>query len=321
MPPRPSVPVSTLGNYVFAKNKPLFPGRIVECLVIGGGGGGGGVYTGAAYGSNSGGGAGGMLELTNFFVPVGAPLTVTVGIAGLGRSTSTAKSAYQGGDSVFHTVTAWGGCGGHSGYGQANISDLRYEDSTPRVEATGFLQGSGSGGVGFGSAGRGGQGNYGGRAYNGYAGSGGGGAGGNGGTSNTGGNYSLGGVGGVGRSSSMSGSSVAYCGGGQGGNSYYYGAGTTPANSTGGGGACSGSSNGAAGGNATNYGSGGGAGSANGSGVQSNGGNGFQGLVIVRWLQTAGSTATSTTGSPTYSSANSYHTYTWTSTGTWSLTI
>jgi hypothetical protein len=42
-------------------------------------------------------------------------------------------------------------------------------------------------------------------------------------------------------------------------------------------------------------------------------------VVAIRWSTGSGGAAASTTGSPTYSSAGGYHTYTWTGSGSITL--
>jgi len=179
-----------------------------DILVVAGGGGSG------TFGSYStGGGAGGVLELTNAYLPEGT-LTVTIGAGGTSLSNGSANS---GNDSVLGTFVAVGGGGGG---GTNDATTLSH----------GCTGGSGAGGSGLSrSAGPAvtNQGNIGGSVASGYAAGGGAGSAASG---STPGNP---------KSSSITGTAVNYSKGGS--NS----AGTTPntANSgNGGGGAANGNS-------------------------------------------------------------------------------
>ncbi|NTW31031.1 MAG: hypothetical protein HGB12_00075 [Bacteroidetes bacterium] len=166
----------------------------MEILVVAGGGGGGGWHGG-------GGGGGGLLYDASHTVTAQA-YTVTVGGGGLSGNTYYDTRATNGGNSIFHTITAFGG--GHGG------------SATP----AGADGGSG-GGDGYGALGQGlgtsGQGNNGGTASGipGYSTGGGGGAG----KAGANGTQSISGNGGDGLPYSISGSSVYYAGGGGGGSS------------------------------------------------------------------------------------------------------
>ena len=167
----------------------------VSYLVVGGGGGGG-------YDAGGGGGAGGMLTGALAVTP-GTVYTVTVGSGGLADTTRVGGAG--GANSVFASVTAYGGGGGGS------------RNGGPRAAPSGTWGsgGGGSGDGGSGVAGTGGQGNSGGNGNASYTpGGGGGGAGGSGGNTSS---ESSPGSGGSGSSSSISGSSVTYAGGGGGG--------------------------------------------------------------------------------------------------------
>lgn len=225
----------------------------VNVLVVAGGGGGG-----CAYGG--GGGGGGVIANSSFTVTSGASVTVTVGAGGSGSASYAARGA-NGGNSAFGSLTAVGGGGGDSF----------------TILAGGASGGSGGGGNGSatsqtaGGSGTSGQGNAGGQAA--YAAGGGG-----GGASAAGGaaaGSEIGGIGGNGFTSSISGSSQVYSGGGGGGTDT---SGTSGSGGTGGGGHGGGASGAAS---ASYYGGGGGGGS----GASEAGGNGYQGIVIVSWIQ------------------------------------
>lgn len=245
----------------------------VTCMVVAGGGGGGNDMGG-------GGGGGGYLANSFLSVPAGT-YTVTVGGGGSGApATNGGTRGSNGGNSVFHTLTAIGGGGGASGH---------RSDTTPAVSA-------GVGGSGGGSSGRNnnyalgtaGQGNAGGPS-NGewYSGSGGGSAAAGSATP---------GAGGAGTENNILGTSYYWAAGG-GGSGYSSNGG---AGGIGGGGGGAGPSGGAAGGSAlnpamagqsgqtstiggaagTNTGSGGGGGAHFNS--NNNGGNGGSGIVVIR---------------------------------------
>lgn len=233
----------------------------LEVLLIAGGGGGGNHEGG-------GGGAGGYIYSANYAVTPGSTIPVTVGGAGTGSAAPLESSATAGGDSVFGALTAIGGGRGGS--------------SSSVAPTTG---GSGGGGNGFnnlaGAAGTAGpplQGYAGGTGYKAtdYNGGGGGGAAAVGANANA----TLGGNGGAGtRIQWAAGDFSEYFSGGGGGGGYQ--ATGTPQGGIGGGG------NGGAGGGdnpgspATYYGGGGGGGHYQAS--YQAGGDGYQGIVIVRW--------------------------------------
>jgi len=222
---------------------------LARVLVIGGGGGGGRVIAG-------GGGAGGMVESNSYPVTPGGTIPGNVGGGG-GGANNRSVDGNSGSNSVFGSITAYGGGGGASwssgsgapggsGGGGSNQRGIgpSNQGSFPAVSATGY------GNPGY--------------DYTGNIGGGGGGAA-SGGPGNraTGGNS---------RNNDISGSSVAYAGGGGGGG---YGNPNAPG---GGGGAGSGGGNG---GNATNNrGSGGGGGYHP---PDYNGGSGGSGIVIVAY--------------------------------------
>jgi len=249
-------------------------GGTVDYLVIGGGGGGGGNAATATGGG--GGGAGGFLSGSETITSSAA---VTVGSFGAKGNNSAGSN---GGDSILavtggNTVTAIGGGGG--GYGINGSGGI------------GNSGGSGGGGGGSnvltvgnsGGAGTPGQGYAGGNAVTLLSGNaapnrragGGGGAGAPGGTAP--GTNGSGGNGGAGASSSITGITTFYAGGGGGGERDV--SGQPSVGGIGGGGFNLGNG---AGTDATFYGSGGGGGNGT-----NNGGNGFQGVVIVRYVGSA----------------------------------
>ena len=194
----------------------------VRYLVVGGGGGGGGASTADQKGGGGGGGAGGFLT-GSISVVSGTLYTITVGGGGAGGADIAAGTNGQ--DSVFGSITAFGGGGGGSGLNKA--------------AGSGGSGGGGSGGSTTapiitsvpGGAGILGQGNNGGSSYfvsPGYPAGGGGGAGAIGNTST---NANLGGNGGAGLSSDITGTLTWYAGGGGGGIANNAGGGTGSANS------------------------------------------------------------------------------------------
>jgi autotransporter-associated beta strand protein len=250
---------TTSGNYIIhtfttgGTFTPTASGN-VEVLVIAGGGGGGG-------GTGGGAGAGGLLYDDNFSVTA-QEYTVTVGDGGAGGNTSRGHG-YNGSNSVFSSLTAFGGGAGGSNYGT-------YAPTS----------GGSGGGAGYTSspgAGTAGQG-YGGGAVGVWSGSypngGGGGAGAKGddAVSNT-----TAGAGGAGLSCSISGSPQWYAGGG-GGGLFQNGTGAVGGSGVGGHGGASGGA-GTTGG-AANTGSGGGGQGGN-SGTTA--GSGGSGIVIIRY--------------------------------------
>jgi hypothetical protein len=158
---------------------------LVEYLVVGGGGGGGNGYDNAG----GGGGGGGMVLTGTLSVTPGTSYTVTVGDGGAGGANARANNAGSPGqNSVFATITSFGGGNGFGSRtgGVAGVAQIA-DTNAP------------SGGAGSG----GGQG-----------GKGGGGASGNG-SNNSG---TVGGAGGVGSTLDLTGSSVTYGVGGAGAN-------------------------------------------------------------------------------------------------------
>ena len=242
----------------------------VEVLVVGGGGGGGN------YNSAGGGGAGGVIYNANFSVTPGTPYAITVGAGGRGGSGNNTTTPANGSNSVFGSLTAYGG-----GFGSPNTQNS--------VGGGSGVVGSGGGGGNtytLGGVPTGGQGNAGGTAIGGATGSPNYGGGGGGGAAQPGGDATsnYGGGGGNGRAFDISGT-LTYYGGGGGGS--VQSGGTPGAGGLGGGGAGGSSLAGVAG--TANTGGGGGAGGY-GSGTTYAGGAGGSGVVILRYKQTAAGT-------------------------------
>lgn len=273
----------------------------MEVLVVAGGGGGG---------TNMGGGGGGGGVISNPSFPVSAgSVAVTVGAGGAGAPAGVSyNSAYaqpavaggNGGNSIFSTLTAIGGgrggvsCNGCSGI-HAGV------DGGSGGGASGYNSSNNVGGTDKGGNGTPGQGFRGGNMGNQYYSGGGGGAGGAGADGNAQAN------GGVGVSNSILGTAY-FWGGGGGGAAYTLATGGNGGNGGGGGGAVgvttggSGLNNGSPGGGGcsscwanmpggnggANTGGGGGAGSHYYSGNK--GGDGGSGIVVVKYLDGANGT-------------------------------
>ena len=267
---------------------------IIDYLIVAGGGGG----------FSGGGGAGGYVTNTNVTLNGGTTFTITVGGGGTSPAISLGGVGGNGSNSVisgsgFTTVTAIGGGGGGSG------------------TVAGQNGGSGGGGGWTGTYGIGvytgstylsqtRQGYDGGQGYSEALGGGGGGA-----SAGSPGSGRSGGQGGNDYYSSITGSSLPYCGGGAGSG------GSTP------GSASSGGTGGAAGypsnvsktdGGAGTVNRGGGGGGTRGDYGSSQGGSGGSGVVIIRYANTY-SPASSTTGSPTVTTPTGYRVYTFTTSG------
>jgi hypothetical protein len=270
--------VTSDGTYMyhtFTSSGSFIPSQAltVDYLVVAGGGGGGGDYR--AGGGGAGGlrctvgatGGGGSLESALSLTAKSYPVIIGAGGAGVLND-----NGFQGSNSIFGSITSTGG-----GYGGGKW------DQTP-VRAGG-PGGSGGGGIGDSTRTAAGgartaspvQGFDGGSGYNGNVQCGGGG-GGAGAVGQNGGSGGTDGDGGAGVTTSISGASTTYAGGGGGGN---YGSGNVTIGGTGGGGAGgSGDSpykNGTAG--TTNLGAGGGGAS----GLGYSGGNGGNGVVVIRY--------------------------------------
>ncbi len=245
----------------------------MDMLIVAGGGGGG-------YNGGGGGGGGGVVNPTGVTVSNGTSLTVTVGAAGSG-ATSSVDAGDGGNSSVTGQTTAVGGGGAAS----------RDHGSAAHNGGSG---GGGAGDVGgrstagTGTAGQGNSGGAGGNTGGGAsaAGGGGGGAGGAG----TNGSTSQGGNGGVGISNSYTGSAVFYAGGG-------YGAHVASG------------SVGTAGNGSANAGGGG-----NGQPNTGSGTAGKAGIVIIRYLGPQRATG------GTITTVGSYTVHTFTSSGTFTVT-
>lgn len=260
----------------------------VEYLVVAAGGSGGG-YDRFDSGVGAGGGGGGQVSTGTLSLLTGIAYTITV------ASTTNAPNdggGETGGNSVFSTVTSQGGDGG---YGSGNelegpLGSKSIVGSGACVDDSGTTLGPGSGSVSSGGSA------YASGAYATFAGGGGGGAGGNGGAGSSG----TGGAGGAGVTSSITGTSVEYGKGGAGG--------------------VIGSSGYTAGAAGTGYGGGGGGAGVNYHTSDVKGGNGSQGVVIIKIPDTF--TATFSGGTNTLSTAVSgYKIYTCSSTGTRTVTF
>ena len=257
---------STVGSGTFSVPSGI---TAVRVLVIGGGGTGG-------HQVGGGGGAGGFVEAPNYPVTPGGSVPYTVGAGGPAPGFQpSANTSYPGNNSVFGAITALGGGGGgcHNGPG----------GGIPTGSGPGGPGGSGGGGGAgpagnsAGSATQGPSGGYTGYGFGGsngaygWAGGGGGGAGGAG-VGNAAAD-SRGGDGGPGRNSDITGSTVTYAGGGGG----------TASNGTpgsgGSGGGARGTNNPESKSSGTFYGGGGGGARDHPTG----GGDGFKGVVIVRY--------------------------------------
>jgi hypothetical protein len=277
-----------------------------EYLVAAGGGGGGSANGGG------GGGAGGLLT-GRFRLVSGTTYTVTIGAGG--TTLSRTNAGMNGANSVFGSITAIGGGGGGGG-------------DTPAPGTNGKIGGSGGGGGSVGpnpgtaGSGTAGQGNSGGGGLWGsspgdFRSGGGGGGAGQIGTTAIAVPSNLGtgaGSGGIGLQSNITGTNTYYAGGGGGGNS----GNASAAGGLGGGGAGARSSlNGGVGTAGTiNTGGGGGGGGGGSSGGTSAGGSG---IVIVRFLDTFPNA--NVTGSPTSTIFGGYKIYTFTSSGSITLTV
>ncbi len=228
----------------------------VDDLVVAGGGAGGGQNAG-------GGGAGGLIYTTS--ESVSGTSSITVGTGGIG--TTGYSGGGNGSDSLFNGHTAIGGGGGGAYNG---------------INGQNGGSGGGSGATGTHGNGTLGQGNNGGDGANlsPYAGGGGGGAGAVGETVNPG-------IGGVGLQYSISGTPTYYAGGGGGG-----GNSGSAAGGNGGGGH---GENAESGGTPGTNGLGGGGGGGGETGDPNGGKDGGSGVVIIRYLTSAGSGATSIT--------------------------
>ena len=263
--------ITMVGNktiHTFTSNGTFTPPKNgnVEVLVVAGGGGGGGTGSGR---SGGGGGAGGLVYNASFSVAA-QPYNVTVGDGGNGGPASMSDGT-NGNDSIFSTITAYGGGGGGGGNAR-----------------TGKNGGSGGGGGGgqFGG-GVGGDADYisprqgydGGTAIGAWNTDGGGGGGGAGAVGDGGVVNSRAGNGGIGLPFSIAGTGQVYYAGGGGGGVYYtYSAGT---GGNGGGGNGGGPGSGGSAGTANTGGGGGGGGSTDGGGAT--GGKGGSGVVIVSY--------------------------------------
>lgn len=244
-------------------------GLNIDYLVVGGGGGGGGRY------NAGGGGAGGVLSGT-MTLSSNTLYPVIVGIGGTGGAAT--DKGLNGKDSSFNGIVAKGG-GGGGAFQYASGGDAQGLSGGSGGGNSGYTTGTGAPtGPGLGTSGQGSNGGLGAL----YGGGGGGGAGGAGANGTT----TTGGAGGVGVSNSITGSAVFY-GGGGGGASYT--STTVPQGGNGGGGNGAPGPNTTAGGvpTAGTDGRGGGGGGANGygtTGATTVGGDGGDGIVIIRYI-------------------------------------
>lgn len=246
----------------------------IDYLVVGAGGGGGS----ANGASGSGGGAGEYLYQTGQTILTGIAYTVDVGINGVGGATAgNGQNGTSGVDSSFNNYIARGGgfgvvpnLPGNGGDGGSG-GGANYPTNSPG-SSTAVSPGLGNSG-GAGSTVGGGAGAYG--------------SGGGGGAAQAGfpGTTSVAGNGGDGIYNSITGTSTAYAAGGGGGIFAPSGQYTFGIGGSGGTGGSSSITNNASDG-APSTGSGGGGGSYSTSTVPYNGGNGAQGIVILRWLTT-----------------------------------
>ena len=268
------------GNFVTSVN-----GQ-VEYLVVAGGGGGGG-------GTGAGGGGGGVIQGIISLTAGTYTVTIGGGGAGSGYVSIPYSPGTNGQNSVFGTLTAFGGGGGGTNAGGGNGGGVRGGSGGGSLGSTG--QGLGIPGQGF----AGGVTNFT-TPY--YGGGSGGGAGGPGvdGTSSAGGN------GGPGMMSSISGAVAYYAGGGGGGT---YAGGTLGSGGTGGGGA-GGGFNGTA-----NTGGGGGGQKDNSTTLAGTGGSG---IVYLRYMLTPYIPSLIATGG-TMSSAGAYTVHRFTTSGSFTI--
>jgi len=195
-----------------AANPRNFNLTAVEVLVVAGGGSGG-------VDNGGGGGGGGLIYNSNFAVTPGTQLAATVGAGGAARAGGSDDGpGNNGANSVFGSLTAYGG-GGGSGWINATLppGSSSYTGGNGAGQSASTSSGN-SLGAGTGNRVTGtttvasGQGNNGGTAVGAFAGGGGGGGG-------SGGNASNGaaGAGGLGFRSNISGSQAIYAAGGAGG--------------------------------------------------------------------------------------------------------
>ena len=208
----PRIVTENLVLLLDAANPRNFNLTAVEVLVVAGGGSGG-------VDNGGGGGAGGLIYNSNFAVTPGTQLAATVGDGGAARAGGSDDGpGNNGANSVFGSLTAYGG-GGGSGWTNASLppGSSSYTGGNGAGQSASTSSGN-SLGAGTGNRITGtttvasGQGNNGGTAVGGFAGGGGGGGG-------SGGNASNGaaGAGGLGFRSNISGSQVIYAAGGAGG--------------------------------------------------------------------------------------------------------
>jgi hypothetical protein len=276
-----------------------FDGTIQFLVVAGGGSGGmqgnrsgGGGGAGGLKTSYSAGGGPSGSQLSVITVTSGTNYTVTVGAGGASTPAGSPQHGFQGGTSVFSTISTTGGGGGGGITNYGTTSPASRKDGGSSGGANGYENTPGTAVANEGYTGGTGQSTETNGGLTGYAqGSGGGGGGASAVGANGSGSSSslLGGNGGAGRTSSITGSSVTYAGGGGGAATNYQGAKTAGVGGSGGGGAggisgSTGTMNGTAG--DPNTGGGGGGASQhpeNGSGWPGRSGAGGSGVVILRY--------------------------------------
>jgi hypothetical protein len=278
---------------------------IFEYLIVGGGGGGGDSWDGDGnHGSGGGGGAGGYLADTAFGYTPSAVYNVVVGAGGNnGGGGSTSGTGFTGGDSSLIgtglSKTAGGGGGGGvedvtgsagasgGGGGGKNSHQGGHAGSEDEDPDQGYDGGSGHTSVTASSC-AGGGGGAGGIGQNGYG-------------NSTGSSSSHGGAGGIGINNDITGTSVGYAGGGGGGATWggpiggFAGGGNSAGQNSFGGGD-GGQNNATKTGFPAVDGTGGGGGGCGG-GVSVQGGDGGNGVVIIRIATSLYSGTTS--GTPT----------------------
>ena len=262
--PTPFIPLTPKPTgYVFTRSGMYTPGTgvtYVKVLVIAGAGGGGGGFEGG------GGGAGGLVYSSFYYVTAGTPIQVIIGQGGRGARRNSLPG--NGENTIFGTLTAYGGGAGGSDQTTGSIGPAAVDGRSGGSGGGGTWGSTGSSVLNPG-AGYPGQGFTGGLGFrNPFVGGGGGGAVSRG---FDGASY-IAGDGGTGATYNLLGVTKSYCGGGGGS---LRGSGTS-SGGLGGGGGGNGTGRGA---DATYYGSGGGAGGGN--GTVCHGGDGFQGIVIL----------------------------------------
>ena len=205
---------NTVNTYTFT---PPSYANTVRALVVAGGGPGG-------YNAGGGGGAGGLIYSNALAVTVGNTYTITVGEGG-SASTNITEFGKQGGSSsisngVTEVVRAIGGGAGGNSYRQNNSGPRKGQDGGSGGGAAANAA-DGTTKYGVGTSGQGNNGGVGSAKDGCWFGGGGGGAGGSGEDAVTGGTNVSGAGGGAGLSYNITGADVFYAGGGGGGSDEY----------------------------------------------------------------------------------------------------